>query len=42
MCMPDWKVVMLDLLLIVIFHALDWTERNAISSSIHFANRKQF
>ena len=25
-----------------IFHALDWVERNAVSSSIHFAERKQF
>ena len=25
-----------------IFHALDWIERNAVASSIHFAERKQF
>ena len=25
-----------------IFHALDWIERNAVTSSIHFAERKQF
>ena len=25
-----------------IFHALDWIERNAVASSIHFAQRKQF
>ena len=25
-----------------IFHALDWIERNAVASSVHFAERKQF
>ena len=25
-----------------LFHALDWIERNAVASSIHFAERKQF
>ena len=25
-----------------IFHALDWIERNAVASSINFAERKQF
>ena len=25
-----------------IFHALDWIERNAIASSVHFVERKQF
>ena len=25
-----------------IFHALDWIERNAVASFIHFAERKQF
>ena len=25
-----------------IFHALDWIERNAVASSIHFIERKQF
>ena len=25
-----------------IFHALDWIERNAVTSSVHFAERKQF
>ena len=25
-----------------IFHALEWIERNAVASSIHFAGRKQF
>ena len=25
-----------------IFHALDWIERSAVASSIHFAERKQF
>ena len=25
-----------------IFHALDWVERNAVASSVHFAVRKQF
>ena len=25
-----------------IFHALDWIERNAVASSVHFAGRKQF
>ena len=25
-----------------IFHALDWIERNAVASSIHFADVKQF
>ena len=25
-----------------IFHTLDWIERNAVASSIHFAERKQF
>ena len=25
-----------------IFHALDWMERNAVASSVHFAERKQF
>ena len=25
-----------------IFHALDWIERNAVESSVHFAERKQF
>ena len=25
-----------------IFHALDWIERNAVASSFHFAERKQF
>ena len=25
-----------------IFHTLDWIERNAIASSVHFAERKQF
>ena len=25
-----------------IFHALDWTERGAVASSVHFAQRKQF
>ena len=23
-------------------HALDWIERNALASSVHFAKRKQF
>ena len=23
-------------------HALDWSERNALASSVHFAKRKQF
>ena len=25
-----------------IFHVLDWIERNAVPSSVHFAERKQF
>ena len=25
-----------------IFHTLDWIKRNAVSGSIHFAERKQF
>ena len=25
-----------------LFHALDWIERNAVASSVHFAERKQF
>ena len=25
-----------------IFHALDWIGRNAVASSVHFAERKQF
>ena len=25
-----------------IFHALDWMEKNAVASSVHFAERKQF
>ena len=25
-----------------IFHALDWIERNAVASTVHFAERKQF
>ena len=25
-----------------IFHALDWIKRNAVASSVHFADRKQF
>ena len=24
------------------FHALDWIKRNALASSVHFAERKQF
>ena len=25
-----------------IFHALDWIEKNAVASSVNFAERKQF
>ena len=25
-----------------IFHAVDWIERNAVASSVHFTERKQF
>ena len=43
MWMPDWNVD--DRFAVnpqCIFHALDWIERNAVATSVHFTERKQF